>query len=263
MAVSTDVLSLCPGGGEMKKPTVGSLFSGIGGMDLGLERAGFEVRWQVEIDDYCTRVLAKHWPDVPRYGDIREIDGATLERVDLIAGGFPCQPTSNSGLKLAQQDERWLWPEMARLICECRPVAVLVENTRGLLSRGIADVLWNLADLGFDAEWALLSASSFGAPHQRERVYILAYSNGIDGQKRLGYLTKWTEPLLPKGHRQRAELWLQTPDLTDRVGNGISAGIYGPPVKALGNSVVPEVIEYIGRQLARELGVSELMGVAL
>jgi len=141
--------------------SVGSLFSGIGGIDLGLERAGMKIAWQVEIDEFCLKVLRKHWPEVPKYGDIRKIDPKELEPVDLIAGGFPCQPVSIAGKKLAQKDERWLWPEFARIIRMVRPKYVLVENVPGLLIRGMGNVLGNLAALGYDAEWFVLPASTF------------------------------------------------------------------------------------------------------
>lgn len=159
--------------------TVGSLFSGIGGLDLGLERAGMTVRWQVEVDPFCQRVLAKHWPHVRRYGDIRELSGEELERVDLICGGFPCQDVSDAGQRVGIDGERsGLWHDMARIVRAVRPRLVLVENTRGLLARGMDRVLGDLARLGFDAEWSLLSAAEMGAPHLRERVFILAYAPG-------------------------------------------------------------------------------------
>lgn len=155
--------------------TVGSLFSGIGGLDLGLQRAGMTIRWQVEIDPFCQRVLAKHWPNMPRYGDVRELTGEELEHVDLVCGGFPCQPVSTAGKRLWQADERWLWPELARLPRVVRPRLVVLENVVGLLAGPMADVLGDLASLGFDAEWSLLSAAEMGAPHLRERVFVLAY----------------------------------------------------------------------------------------
>src|SRR5689334_3925575 len=144
-------------------PTFGSLFAGIGGLDLGLERAGWTCRWQVEIDAFCQRVLAKHWPDVPRYGDVRSLDAGALERVDLICGGFPCQPVSAAGTRLAEADERWLWPEYARVVGSLRPGLVLVENVPGLLVRGAGDVLGDLATLGYDAEWESIPAAALGA----------------------------------------------------------------------------------------------------
>src|SRR6266576_2094213 len=102
-------------------PTFGSLFAGIGGLDLGLERAGWTCRWQVEINPFCRRILAQHWPTVERYGDIRTLDLERVERVDLICGGFPCQPVSVAGKRLAQADARWLWPEFSRVVRALRP----------------------------------------------------------------------------------------------------------------------------------------------
>jgi DNA (cytosine-5)-methyltransferase 1 len=159
-------------------PTFLSLFSGIGGLDLGLERAGWECVGQVEIDPFCQRVLAKHWPHVPRWGDIREVDPDDLPRADLIAGGFPCQPVSSAGKRLGQDDPRWLWPQAARLVRQLRPRWLLLENVPGLLARGMGDVLGELAACGYDAEWDCIPASAVGAPHQRDRVWIVAYPDG-------------------------------------------------------------------------------------
>jgi DNA (cytosine-5)-methyltransferase 1 len=156
--------------------TVGSLFSGIGGIDLGLERCGYEVRWQCEIDPYCRRVLAKHWPDIPCHEDVRGLGAENLEPVDVLAGGFPCQPVSIAGKQLAQDDERWLWPEFARLVGELRPRHVFVENVPGILVRGFGDVLKDLAALGYDAEWGCVSAEGVGAPHLRKRIFLLAHT---------------------------------------------------------------------------------------
>ena len=161
--------------------TFGSLFSGAGMMDLGIEAAGVRCRWQVEIDDYATGVLARHWPTVPRYRDVHEfpppvsrLDGL---RVDLIAGGFPCPPVSCAGKRRGTADPRWLWPEMVRVVRLLRPRWVLAENVRGLLSAGngsvFAGVLRDLADSGYRVGWTLLRASDFGYPHRRERVFIV------------------------------------------------------------------------------------------
>lgn len=158
--------------------TVGSLFAGIGGLDLGLERAGMAIRWQVEIDDFCLKVLQKHWPNVPKYPDVRELKGDELEPVDLICGGFPCQPVSLAGRRRGQEDPRWLWPEFARIVRVVRPRYVLVENVPGLLVRGMGEVLGDLAALGYDAEWDCIPAAAVGAPHIRDRVFIVAYADG-------------------------------------------------------------------------------------
>jgi DNA (cytosine-5)-methyltransferase 1 len=173
---------------------VGSLFTGIGGIDLGLERAGMRIAWQCEVDPWCQRVLAKHWPSVPRYGDIRSID-ATAERVDVLAGGFPCQSSSYAGKRLGSADQRWLWPEFARLVRLLRPRFVLVENVPGLLApirerdtgqvigpAPVAEVLGDLAACGYDAEWDSIGAVDVGAPHIRKRVWIVAYPRS-DGRR--------------------------------------------------------------------------------
>lgn len=160
------------------RATFGSLFAGIGGIDLGLERAGWECRFQVEWDPYCTRVLERHWPDVRRFGDIGAVDWSTVEPVDLLAGGFPCQPFSSAGLRRGLADDRWLWPEFARAVRELRPRYVLVENVPGLLvGRGMGAVLGDLAELGFDAEWECIPAAAVGAPHLRNRVWIVAHAD--------------------------------------------------------------------------------------
>ena len=159
--------------------TFGSLFAGIGGMDLGLERAGMECRWQVEIDPYATRVLARHWPDVRRHDDVRTFppDDGTDWQVDLIAGGFPCQDISYAGKGAGLSGERsGLWFEFARVVRTLRPRFLIVENVPALLTRGLDAVLGTLASLGYDAEWTCLPAAAVGAPHIRDRVFILAYS---------------------------------------------------------------------------------------
>lgn len=159
--------------------TVGSLFSGVGGFDLGFERAGMSTRWFCEQDEFCTRVLNKHWPDVPVYPDITDLKGADVEPVDVLCGGFPCQDLSVAGRGAGLAGARsGLWFEYARLIDELRPRYVVVENVRGLLARGMGVVVGELAELGFDAEWAIVPASGVGAPHLRERVWIVAYPCG-------------------------------------------------------------------------------------
>jgi DNA (cytosine-5)-methyltransferase 1 len=163
-----------------------SLFSGVGGLELGLERAGMSVVGQVEIDEFCRRVLAKHWPEVPRHDDVRTCvewwRGAVRPAVDLICGGFPCQPVSTAGKGLAQQDERWLWPAFAGVIRDLRPRWVLLENVPGLLGRGAGDVLGDLAACGYDAEWDCISAADVGALHLRRRWFAVAYPHGESGR---------------------------------------------------------------------------------
>lgn len=200
--------------------TFGSLFAGIGGIDLGLERAGMTCAWQVEIDDYATRVLAKHWPNVPRHRDVREVGEHNLSRVDVIAGGFPCQDISNAGKRAGIDGERsGLWAEFHRIICELRPRYVFVENVAALLHRGLDRVLGDLAESGYDAEWQCFYAASVGAPHLRERIFLLAYpaserrqqqprssarTNETDGREidqRRAALPTWEPSSAREGHR--------------------------------------------------------------
>ncbi|HSS43046.1 MAG TPA: DNA cytosine methyltransferase [Solirubrobacterales bacterium] len=163
---------------------VGSLFSGIGGFDLGFERAGMRVSWQVELDPYCQAVLARHFPDAARFADVREVGARNLDPVDLLCGGFPCQDLSAAGRGAGIDGARsGLWSEFARIVRELRPRYVVVENVPALLTgkgkrweRGpIGRVLGDLAEARYDAEWACLSAGEFGAPHLRKRVWIVAY----------------------------------------------------------------------------------------
>lgn len=162
--------------------TVGSLFSGIGGLDLGLERAGMRVIWQSEIDPYASKVLAKHWPTVPNLGDVTKVDWSTVERPDLVCGGYPCQPFSFAGRRAGSDDPRHLWPHFADALRHLRPRWALLENVPGHLSLGFDEVLADLAALGFDAEWELVPAAAFGAPHLRFRLFVVAHARSGWGQ---------------------------------------------------------------------------------
>ena len=158
--------------------TFGSLFAGIGGLDLGLERAGMQCKWQVEINPYAQRVLTKHWPEVRRHDDIKTWPESDTESVDLICGGFPCQDISFAGKGAGLSGERsGLFYELIRVVREMGPRYVLLENVSALLVRGIDDVLGTLASIGVDAEWDCIPAAAVGAPHIRDRVFILAYAD--------------------------------------------------------------------------------------
>ncbi len=170
--------------------TLGSLFSGIGGIDLAFSWAGFDIAWQVEIDDYCNRVLRRHWPDVPRYGDVRACTGRAgkgwrryhrLPRVDVVAGGFPCQPFSAAGLRRGGEDPRNLWPEFRRLLGELRPRVALLENVPALTAGYGTVVAGDLAALGYGAAWGIISAADAGAHHLRWRWWCVAVADA-DGQ---------------------------------------------------------------------------------
>ncbi|WP_083459923.1 DNA cytosine methyltransferase [Jiangella muralis] len=234
----------------MSALTVLSLFSGIGGIDLGLQRAGMRIVGQVEIDTYCRRVLARHWPEVPRHDDVRTAANwwhsvPDRPRVDVVAGGFPCQPSSNAGRRLGPKDERWLWPAMADVIAAVRPTWVLWENVPGLRTRGLDLVHADLVRLGYRHRVGWASACAVGAPHARRRLLGLAHTDGLRRSSRLhqprhpgeeGRQTRRT----PAGRRPA---WPAEPDL-DRVAYGVPRGM--DRRTALGNAVVPAVIEHLG-----------------
>lgn len=162
--------------------TVGSLFSGIGGIELGLERTGnFKTIWNCEIDPWASAVLKKHWPGAENFGDITKVDWAAAQRPDLICGGFPCQDISQAGRQagLREGKRSGLWYEFAKAIRVLRPRYVLVENVPALAYLGLDVVLADLASAGYDAEWQIVSAASVGAPHLRERVFVVAYTSGL------------------------------------------------------------------------------------
>ncbi|HEY1119916.1 MAG TPA: DNA cytosine methyltransferase [Acidimicrobiales bacterium] len=159
---------------------IGSLFAGIGGLELGLERAGVgHTVWQVEKDDYCRRVLSRHWPDAVRYEDVTTVDWSTVEPVEVLCGGFPCQDISLAGKGAGLAGERsGLWREYLRAIRALRPRFVVVENVAALLARGLGDVLADLAASGYDTEWDCIPAAAVGAPHRRDRLFVLADADG-------------------------------------------------------------------------------------
>lgn len=154
----------------------GSLFAGIGGFDLGLERSGMRCEWQVEIDEFCNKVLEKHWRDVPRFGDIRECGKRNLAPVDVICGGFPCQPFSVAGKRRGKEDDRHLWPEMLRVISELKPTWVIGENVSGFINMGLDVAFADLEAEGYEVEAIVLPACGVNAPHQRYRVFIVAHT---------------------------------------------------------------------------------------
>lgn len=253
--------------------TVGSLFSGAGLMDWGLTLAGFDHAWFCESDPFCRRVLERRWPGVPVYEDVRAV--VTPERVDLLAGGFPCQDLSVAGRRAGIGGERsGLWSEFARLIGELRPSYVLVENVPGLLIRGMGRVLGDLASLGYDAEWDCLPAAAFGAPHLRARIFVLAYPDrgqriGPDdtvfaGRSAVTGSGAMEDAPGRRGQRGRpgsgaeesrgplgvparsGRTWAVEPDV-GRVANGVPARV--ERLRALGNGVVSPIAEYIGRRI--------------
>jgi DNA (cytosine-5)-methyltransferase 1 len=216
-----------------KTLSVGSLFSGIGGLDLGLERAGMHVIWQSEIDPYASRVLAKHWPNTPNLGNVKEINWHDTPRPDVICGGYPCQPFSVAGKRRAEADERHLFPWVADAIRILRPRYAILENVAGHLTAGFGTVLGTLAEIGYDNQWDCIPAASIGAPHRRDRLFIVA----MDANRK----SKLFGPIFRQPKRKE---WLPEPHM-DRVADGISSRM--DRLRGLGNAVVPQVAEHIGR----------------
>lgn len=231
---------------------IGSLFSGIGGLELGLEWAGVgHTVWQVERDAFCRKVLAKHWPAAQRFDDVREVGANNLPPVDVICGGYPCQPFSVAGKQLGEKDERHLWPEFARIVGELRPRFAVLENVAGHLALGFGRVLGDLAEIGYDAEWRVLTAREVGAPHLRPRVFVIAYDRGQrvsgDGPHPLPWVQgfSWCQDV------RGIEDLRKRPGLPPSIFRGNRDGIpdWMDRVKSCGNAVVPQVAQIVGRRL--------------
>lgn len=227
----------------MQKLRVLDLFSGIGGFSLGLERTGgFETVAFCEIDPFCRRVLAKHWPNVRQFEDVTKLRGEDVGPVDVICGGFPCQDISWAGQGRGLHGERsGLWSEFARLIGELRPAFALVENSAALLARGMGDLLADLSAIGYDAEWHAISAADLGAPHSRERLWVVAYPQS-GGQRQLRWLGGAAESEAARHIR-----WPGSEPPSERVAFGIPDRV--ERVTALGNALLPQIPELIGRAI--------------
>ena len=223
----------------------GSAFAGIGGMDIGLERVGMVCAWQIENDPYCRLVLEHHWPDVPRYGDIR--NARDLSPVDLIAGGFPCQDISNAHTNGARRGldgtRSGLWSEFRRIVADTRPRWVLVENVAAP-ERWLSGVRADLALDGYASVPLELSAGTFGAPHRRPRIFVVAHADG-EGEP-LGALHAQVARLRPLPRRSGP--WRLPPPGGLRVADGVPRAV--DRCRVLGNAVVPDVAEWIGGQVA-------------
>jgi DNA (cytosine-5)-methyltransferase 1 len=244
-----------------------SLFSGIGGIELGLERAGMTTVGQVEINPFCRRVLAHHWPEVPRHDDVRTAiqwwDSEPRPPVHVVAGGYPCQPFSVSGKQLGTADERWMWPAMADVVRHVRPRYVFVENVGDLVRDSVAFgwLLGDLAALGFDAEWSVLSALQLGAPHAaRKRLYLVAYSTrsdgdardrlGAGGERRAPFATGRLHGLPVAALRESARAWLEAEPRVDLLVDGLPGRV--DELAAYGNAVIPAAAEHIGRLIVAD-----------
>jgi DNA (cytosine-5)-methyltransferase 1 len=223
------------------------LFSGIGGFSLGLERAGMETIAFCEQDKFCQKVLKKHWPHIPIHDDIRSLDGTQYRgSVDLVCGGFPCQPHSLSGSRNASGDDRDMWPDTFRIICEIQPKWFIGENVSGILSseRGkfFAGILRDISGGGLNAEWFTLPGGAVGAEHLRARVWMVAYPDTAQF-KRGGISGRVAKEYANTSHSR----WGKDKSGVVRTLNGIPNQM--DRLAALGNSVVPQIPEIIGRAI--------------
>ncbi len=290
------------------KLTHGSLFAGIGGFDLGFERAGIKTVWQVEIDPYCRKVLERHFPDAKQIKDVRDVyrfaheyepcescgDEPWCERHGLhfgecdcigcsqwddewetpyiISGGFPCQDVSLIGKQAGLDGERsGLWGEMRRIVMHLRPRIVVVENVAALLGCDFGRILGDLAEIGYDAEWDCLPAYSVLSPHRRDRVFIVGYPNDQRRQGHPGYghierqaeSSGYASPASFRAREERRKIgrkqWEIEPQV-DRVAYGIPAKLLQQQTECLGNAVIPQIAEWIGRRIVEVLKVKESEG---
>ena len=251
------------------------LFSGIGGFSLGLERSGMETVAFCEIEKYPQKVLKKHWPEVPIYDDIRKLTRERLTQdgigtIDLVCGGFPCQPFSQAGKQKGFDDDRDLWPEMFRVIQEVRPRWVIGENVTGFVNMGLDRTLTGLEGAGYRTEQVVIPACAIGAPHRRDRIWIVAHSrllgqtehekqtagfeqHGEDvpdsiSKRRRGRNPKreYAKDVRESSPGERFRHWDIEPPV-GRVANGIPKRV--DRLKGLGNAVVPQIPEIIGRAI--------------
>lgn len=251
-----------------------SLFSGIGGLDLAAEWAGFETVGQCEFADYPTKVLEKHWPDVPRWRDIRTLtkesfyERTGLRTVDVISGGFLGQPFSVAGKQKGKGDDRYLWPEMLRVIRELRPHCVVGENVPGILRIAAGQVVKDLEQAGYHVVVLCFEAAAVGAWHRRARVFFVAYADGArscegtdekhtaSGELATQFRPSASSKALANDRRKESQelangrCWAVEPDV-GRVANGIPNRV--DRLKCLGNAVVPQQAYPIFRALREEL----------
>lgn len=246
--------------GEGHCVTIGSLFSGGGGLDLGLERAGLgPVIWNCESDPFCRAVLAKHWPGVRSYHDVREIDEAA-ERPDVLCGGPPCQPVSVAGKQRGQADERWLWPEFLRVARALRPRAIVIENVAHGRGAWLPIVLADLEAADYHAHPLVVRADDLGAPHERGRVFVLAHADREPIRKLSEWgPARWTRLLQRTRQAQSVEHgttggWRPLGSLL-RADDGIPRQLDRHRFRVVGNAVSPQVAEFVGLAFREAMGL--------
>jgi DNA (cytosine-5)-methyltransferase 1 len=223
------------------------LFSGIGGFSLGLERAGMRTVAFCEPNDFCRKILRKHWSEVPIYRDVRRLSGSQILHecgsIDLVCGGFPCQPFSVAGEQRGSEDDRHLWPHMRQVIEWMRPAWVIAENVTGIIELALDDVLLDLESLGYTTRTLVIPACGVGAPHRRYRVWVVAHAKSLQRPAELG----------EQSHGDVSSHWgTGWRDYAQEI-RGMDDGIPGrvDGLASLGNSIVPGIAEMLGRAIVR------------
>jgi DNA (cytosine-5)-methyltransferase 1 len=232
----------------MKKLRVLDLFSGIGGFSLGLDRAGgFETVAFCEIEPFPRRVLAKHWPEVPCYEDVTSADFSSIGPVDLVTGGFPCQDVSLAGHGAGLAGERsGLFWQILRAVRMVGQPKLLLENVAALLDRGMGTVLGSLSQIGYDTEWHCIPARYVGAPHGRDRIWIIAHANGSKRRKK-----SYCGAIGRMGREQQSFPWDSDWESALSKFRGVDDGLPRSVAStdAYRNAVVPQIPELIGRAI--------------
>ena len=230
---------------------MGSLFSGIGGLELGLERAfkgQLQTAWQVEKESFCRSVLERHWSNAKRYDDVRTVGAHNLEPVDILCGGFPCQDISIAGKGKGLNGKRsGLWWEFHRIINELRPSVVVMENVPAITIRGLSAVVGSIAQIGYDCHWTIISAKQCGAPHLRRRWFCVAYPNSTRTQVQ----AKGEQSSKQMSGSKSKTYWERFPTQSPvcRRDDGIPNRV--DRLKSLGNAVVPQCAEWVGQQIIK------------
>ena len=248
---------------------IGSLFSGIGGFELGLERAipGSKTIWQCEQDAFCQKILAKHWPDAIIYDDVRTIKNQ-VEPIDILCGGFPCQDISIAGLQrgIHEGNKSSLWWEMHRIIGILEPRIIVLENVAAITSVGGTDVIGSLAQIGYDCQWSIISASQCGAPHRRNRWFCIAnpgckrfQEHPNQHQQTIRETSSVSEYSHWRTSHSEWNYWkeYQAPSAICRMDDGIPNRV--DRLRALGNAIVPQCSQWIGSQLVNSGLIDDLL----
>lgn len=256
------------------------LFSGIGGFSLGLDRAGMHTRAFCEIDPYFQKILHKHWPDVPIFQDIHTLNYEKFPcSIDVISGGFPCQPFSVAGKRRGAQDNRALWPQMFRIIKEYKPKWIIAENVTGFINMELQQMLSDLESENYTTENYIIPACAVDASHRRDRLFVIAHNNryGLRNESEHELMCEKKTKLTNNGKTQfmantnmpwqlqppqkRHKIWDRASDCcrwepeprVDRVANGVPHRV--DRLRGLGNAVVPQIVEIIGRAIIDREGL--------